>query len=112
MHNYVSLIGNLVRDPDVRNTSSGLAVVNATIAVNRKKKDGTEQVSFIDITLWDKRGEAFAKFHTKGDKVFVTGRLEMDSWTDQASGANRTKLKVVVDNWEFVKSDSKANSSF
>jgi len=106
--NNVTLLGNLVRDPDVRYTASGLAVVNVTVADNRKKKDGTEVVSFIDCTLWDKRGEAFAKFHSKGDRVLFQGRLEMDQWQDKTTGQNRTKLKVVVDNWEFVKSDTPA----
>lgn len=110
MFNKVILMGNLVRDPEVRTTSSGLTVVNATIANNRKKKDGTEAVAFVDLTLWDKRGEAFAQYHSKGDKVFIEGRLDMDSWEDKNGGGKRTKLKVSVDNWEFVKSDSKGGN--
>jgi len=105
------IIGNLVRDPESRTTSSGLVVVNATVADNRRKKDGSESVSFIDITLWDKRGEAFARNHKKGDKVFVEGRYEMDSWEDKNGGGRRTKLKMQVENWEFVKGDAPARTA-
>ena len=109
-YNRVILAGNLTRDPEVRTTSTGLTVVNATIANNRKKKNGEEEVAFIDLTIWEKRGEAFARFHKKGDKVFIEGELRMDSWEDKQTGQNRTKLKVSVNNWEFVKSDSGVKS--
>lgn len=106
MLNSVVLMGNLVRDPEVKTTSTGLTVVNATIANNRKKKNGEDEVAFVDITIWEKRGEAFARFHKKGDKVLVQGELRMDQWQDSSTGQNRTKLKVTVNNWEFVKSDA------
>ncbi len=61
--NHITLIGNLVRDPDLKYTQAGTAVVSATVAVNRRKKDGTDRVSFVDLTIWDKRGEAFANYH-------------------------------------------------
>ena len=109
--NYAVIMGNLVRDPELKHTSSGLAVANLTIAVNRRKKDGTDKVAFIDVTMWDKRAEAFAKFHKKGDKALVQGHLDMDSWTDKATGANRTKIKLVAENWEFVKGDTKTKES-
>lgn len=107
--NQVTIMGNLVRDPEVRFTQSGLAICNATIAVNKKRKDKEDKVAFIDVTIWDKRGEAFAKFHKKGDQALVSGELEMDSWEDKNGGGKRTKLKVVAHSWEFVKRDAAAN---
>ena len=105
--NRVILMGNLTRDPEVRFTNSGQAICKVGLAVNRRFKDSQtdqwkEEPTFVDVTIWGKRGEAFAKFHTKGKPAFVEGELRLDTWEDKNGGGKRSKLYVVADNWEFV----------
>ena len=105
--NRVILMGNLTRDPEIRFTNSGMAVCNLSLAVNRRVKDQQteewrEEVTFVDVTIFGKRGEAFAKFHTKGKPAFVEGELRLDTWEDKNGGGKRSKLYVVGNNWEFV----------
>lgn len=110
-YNKVILMGNLTRDPEVRFTNGGMAVVSAGLAVNERFKDGQgewqERATFVDVTIWGKRGEAFAKFHKKGRPAFVEGRLRLDQWEDKQGGGKRSKLYVVADNWEFVGGDER-----
>jgi single-strand DNA-binding protein len=105
-YNKVILMGNLTRDPEIRHTQGGMAVCSASIAVNEKFKDGQgewqERSTFVDVTIWGKRGEAFAKYHKKGASAFIEGKLRLDQWEDKQSGQKRSKLFVVGDNWEFV----------
>ena len=104
--NKVILMGNLTRDPELRYTPSGTAVCNVGLAVNRRYQDQSgewkEEPTFIDVTIWGKRGEAFSKFHQKGKPAFLEGSLRLDTWEDKQSGAKRSKLYVVADSWEFV----------
>ena len=105
--NRVILMGNLTRDPEVRFTNTGMAVCNVGLAVNRRFKDSQteqwkEEPTFVDVTLFGKRGEAFAKFHAKGKPAFVEGELRLDTWEDKNGGGKRSKLYVVANNWEFV----------
>ena len=105
--NRVILMGNLTRDPEVRFTQSGQAICKVGLAVNRRFKDSQtdqwkEEPTFVDVTIWGKRGEAFAKFHTKGKPAFVEGELRLDTWEDKNGGGKRSKLYVVANNWEFV----------
>jgi single-strand DNA-binding protein len=104
--NKVILMGNLTRDPELRFTNTGMAICNIGLAVNRKYPDQNgqmkEEVNFIDVTIFGKRGEAFAKFHTKGKPAFIEGRLKYDTWEDKNGGGKRSKLTVVGENWEFV----------
>ncbi len=95
--NVVAIVGRLVRDPDLRHTSSGTAVANVSLALNR----GDDTV-FVDVTIWDKQAESFCKFHNKGDMAAVNGRLSMDSWDDRQTGERRTKLKITCETWSFA----------
>lgn len=100
----VQIVGNLSRDPEVRSTNTGMAVVNFSVAVNTTRgrgDSGQEEVHYIDCKAFDKRGEAFAKFHKKGSRVAVDGRLTQENWIDKPTGAKRNKLVVIVDNWVF-----------
>ena len=104
-YNKVILMGNLTRDPELRYTQNNMAICKLGLAVNRRFKDQSgewrEEATFVDITIFGKRGEAFAKFHSKGKPAFIEGELRFDTWEDQ-SGQKRSKLYVVGDNWEFV----------
>jgi len=105
--NKVILMGNLTRDPEIRFTQSQMAICKVGLAVNRRFKDGQsgewkEEATFIDVTIFGKRGEAFEKYHKKGESAFVEGSLRLDNWEDKNTGQKRSKLYVVADNWEFV----------
>ena len=99
-------MGNLTRDPEVRQTQSGTALVKAGLAVNERRPDGQggwkEQAHFFDITIFGTRGEAFARFNKRGACVLIEGRLNFSSWDDKESGQKRSKVDVVVDNWSFT----------
>jgi len=105
-YNKVILMGNLTRDPEVRYANSGTAIVKFGLAVNRRFQDAEgnwqEEPTFVDITMFGKRGEAFSRFHQKGKPAFLEGSLRFDTWDDKQSGQKRSKLYVVADNWEFV----------
>ncbi|MDP6963501.1 MAG: single-stranded DNA-binding protein [Planctomycetota bacterium] len=104
--NKVILMGNLTRDPEVRQSQNGTAIVRAGLAVNERRPDGNggwkEQAHFFDITIFGSRGEAFARFNKRGACVLVEGRLNFSQWQDKESGQNRSKVDVVVDNWNFT----------
>jgi single-strand DNA-binding protein len=100
--NAVALAGNLTRDPELRWTPSGTAVCNLGLAVNRSRKDGDEWVdvpSFFDITVFAGRGELCARKLSKGDQVFVQGRLEQQRWENQ-EGEKRSKVVVIAEQVE------------
>ena len=105
-YNKVILMGNLTRKPEVRFTQSGTAICKCGLAVNRRYKDQSgewkEEATFVDVTFFGKRGEAFAKYHDKGKPAFVEGSLRLDTWEDKQSGDKRSKLYVVGDDWQFV----------
>lgn len=105
-YNKVILMGNLTRDPEVRYTQSNVAICKVGLAVNRRFKDGQsgewrEETTFVDVTIFGKRGENFAKFHSKGKTAFLEGSLRFDTWEDR-EGNKRSKLYVVADDWQFV----------
>lgn len=101
MDNTVTIIGNTIRDPELRFTPSGQAVASLGVAVNRRWQNKTtqeweEQVSFIDVSCWAQLAENVASSIPKGTRVVVTGRLEQRSWeTDQ--GEKRSKVQIVAD---------------
>lgn len=105
-YNKVILMGNLTRDPEVRYAQSGTPIVNFGLAVNRRFKDSEgnwkDEATFVDVTIFGKRGEAFSRFHSKGKPAFIEGHLRLDQWEDKNGGGKRSKLYVVADTWEFV----------
>ena len=104
--NKVILMGNLTRDPEIKHTASGTAVGDIGLAVNRVTKDEQgekrEEVTFIDVTLWGRIAELVGQYMTKGRPVLIEGRLHLDQWQDKETGANRSKLKVVATNIQFL----------
>ena len=106
-YNKVILMGNLTRDPELRYTPNNTAICKFGLAVNRRFKDGQtgewkEEPTFVDVTIFGARGEAFQRFHTKGKPAFVEGSLRLDTWEDKNGAGKRSKLYVVAENWEFV----------
>ncbi|MGJ8637679.1 MAG: single-stranded DNA-binding protein [Phycisphaerales bacterium] len=108
--NKVMLMGNLTRDIEIRHTPSNTAVGNFGLAVNRKYKtqsgEQREEVAFIDCEAWGRTAEVMAQYLSRGRPVFIEGRLKFDSWEDKNGGGKRSKLSVVVDNFQFIDSNS------
>jgi len=104
------LMGNLTRDVELKQLSGDNAVAKIGLAVNRKFKtrdgDMREEVTFIDCEAWGRTAEAMNRYLSKGKPIFIEGRLKLDTWQDKNDGSNRSKLKVVIDNFEFVDSRS------
>jgi len=104
--NKVMLIGNLTRDPELRQTPKGTAVAQFGLAVNRnfRGEDGQsrEETTFVDIEAWGKQAETISRYLSKGRPVFVEGRLKFDQWEDKNGGGKRSKLRVVVENFQFL----------
>lgn len=113
--NKVLLIGNLTRDVELRATPGGTQVAKFGLALNRRwtGTDGErkEETTFIDCEAWEKKGENIAKFFSKGKPIFIEGRLKLDTWKDKDSGQDRSKLKIVVENFEFVESKQSAGGN-
>ena len=92
-------IGRLGRDPELRYTPSGLAVVTFSIAVDRRFKnaDGTRKTDWVDCVAWQKTAEFVAERVGKGNRVCVEGRLEFDEWADKDTGKPRKGAKIVCE---------------
>jgi len=105
-YNKVLLMGNLTRDPQLKYLPSQMAVAEFGIACNRKFRtangEDREEVTFVDITAFGKTGEVINQYFTKGKPIFIEGRLKFDSWEDKNGGGKRSKLTVVVENFQFV----------
>lgn len=107
------IMGNLTRDPELRNTPSGASVCTFTVAVNRNYKDSSgslqEAVSFIDCVAWNKPGEIINQYAKKGTGIFISGRLDQRSWEDKTTGSRRSRVEIVVEDFNFMSNTTKAN---
>jgi len=106
--NSVTISGNLTRDPELRQTQSGMAILSLGVAVNDRRRnqqtgEWEDYANFVDCTVFGNRAEALSKILTKGMKVCINGRLHYRSWQDQ-NGQNRSKLEVNVNELEFMTS--------
>lgn len=93
MLNQITIMGRLVRDPELRRTAAGIAVANFTVAVDRDfadKQSGEKETDFIDCVAWRQTGEFVSKYFSKGKLIVVSGRLEIRSWTDKDGNKRRT----------------------
>ena len=110
MLNHITLMGRLVRDPELRRTQNGTPVVSFTIAVDRDfgSRDGDKQTDFIDIVAWRSTAEFVSRYFTKGRMAVVSGRLQIRDWTDR-DGGKRRSAEVVADSVYF--GDSKRDQS-
>jgi single-strand DNA-binding protein len=104
--NKVILLGNLTRDPQLRYTPSQTAVVDFGIACNRKFRtqsgEDREEVVFVDCTAWGRQAEVINQYCTKGRPLFVEGRLKLDTWEDKQGGGKRSKMTVVIENFQLL----------
>lgn len=101
--NKVFLIGNLTRDPELRYTPQGTAVVNISLAINRKWKSGEEmkeEVAFVPVVIWDKKAEVVNQYCHKGSPLMVEGRLQTRSW--EKDGQKQYKTEVCAENIQLL----------
>ena len=109
--NHVILIGRLTRDAELKYTSGGMAVCKFAIATNKRKKQGeewVEEVSFFDIVLWGKAGEAINQYLVKGKQVAVEGELHQNRW--EKDGQPQSKVEINADNVQLLGGGQSASS--
>ncbi len=104
-YNRVMLMGNLTRDPELRYTNNGFAVARLSIAVNERYTtrggEKKEIVSYFDCEVWN-GAELICDRLRRGAPLFIEGRLRQDTWEDKSTGEKRNKIKIVVDNFQFI----------
>lgn len=100
--NKVILIGRLTRDPELRNTPSGIACCTFTVACDRRYADqsGNRQADFLNCVAWRERAEFVAKYFAKGRRIGLEGSIQTRSY--EKDGQNRTATEILVDSVEFV----------
>src|SRR6476659_5098767 len=102
--NQVVLMGNLTRDPELRQTPNGQQVCSFSLALNRSYKgsDGNwqEATDYIDVVAWGPLGERVAQYLSKGRPCLVNGRLQSRSW--EQDGQKRSKVEVVAQDVTFL----------
>lgn len=107
--NKIIIVGNLGRDPELRYTPQGTAVCSFSVATNEKRKDRAGELQNITtwfrVTLWGKQAENANKFLTKGNPIYIEGRLRTEEWTDR-DGKARTSLEVQATEMQFIGSRS------
>ena len=109
--NQVTLMGNLTRDPDLRQTPTGQNVTSFSLALNRSYKDASgewkEVTDFVDIVCWGPLAERVAQYLSKGRRCLVQGRLQSHNW--EQDGAKRSKVEVLANDVTFL--DSRGENS-
>jgi len=105
--NRVLITGNLTREPDLRQTSSGMPVLGIGVAVNDRRKNAStgeweDYPNFIDCTMFGTRAEAISRFLSKGSKVAIEGKLRWSQWENKEDGKKRSKVEVIIDEIEFL----------
>jgi single-strand DNA-binding protein len=104
--NKVMLMGNLTRDPELRVTPKGTSICQFSLAINRQYKmesgEAREEVIYVDIEAWGKQGEVIAKYCSKGRPLYVEGRLRLDQWEDKNTKEKRSRMKVVLEGFQFL----------
>ena len=101
--NKVFLIGNLTRDPELTETAGGIKICRFAIAVNRNYSgsDGERKTDFFNVVAWRGLGETVARFAKKGNKVAVSGSIELRNYED-SQGIKRTGVDIVAQDVEFL----------
>ena len=107
--NKIHIIGNVTRDPEVKQTGSGVAICNFSVAVNRRFKNpqtGQTETDFFSVTAFRQLAELCGKYLAKGRKVAVVGSMQSRSYEAQ-DGSKRTVWDLVADEVEFLSAGEK-----
>jgi single-strand DNA-binding protein len=111
--NQAILMGNLTRDPELRQTPNGQSVVSFSLALNRSYKDSNDEwkevTDYVDIVAWAGLAERVAQYLSKGRRCMVVGRLQSRSW--EQDGQKRSKVEVLANDVTFLDSRGSGESS-
>ena len=113
MLNHVTIMGRMTRDPELRQTGSGVSVANFSLAVERdytSKGTNERETDFIDCVAWRGGAEFVSKYFRKGSMAVVSGRIQTSKWVDE-DGNNRKKFEILVESIYFGEGKKKDNSS-
>ncbi len=104
--NKVILMGNLTRDPELRYTPKGTAIVRVGLAVNRvwttETGEKKEEVTFIDCDAFGKTAETIGQYIKKGSPILIEGRLRLHTWDDKQTNQKQSKLRVDIETFKFI----------
>lgn len=114
-YNRIIIVGNLTRDPELKQLSSGQSVCRLGIASNRQFRnrqsgDMVQEVCYVDVDVWGPQAESSNQYLEKGRQVLIEGRLKLDTWQD-TDGKNRSKHSIVADRVVFLASGSDASAA-
>lgn len=116
--NLVTILGTLTRDIELKYLPSGSAIGNFSIAVNKKYKNASgelvEKVSFFDVVSFGKQSETINQFFHRGSRILITGELEQQTWQDQQTQQNRSKVVIQLKSFDFIdrKSDNQQQGAY
>lgn len=103
--NKVFILGNLTRDPELRNTPTGQSVVSFGVATNRvwfdKNRQKQTEAEFHNVVAWGKLAEIVSRYLSKGKLVFIEGRLKTRTWEDQSSGQKKYKTEIIAEKMQM-----------
>ena len=106
--NKVILAGNLTHDPELRYTPKGTAVAKIRLALNRvystDSGEKKEEVTYVDVDAFARQAEVISQYLKKGRPILIEGRLRYETWDDKQTGQKRSKLGVVLENFQFLDS--------
>jgi len=103
--NQVTIIGRLVRDPEIRYTSSGTPVTKFSIANNNtfvQNNERKDDVSYFDINVWGNQAVNCEKYLKKGSQVAIIGSLRQNRWNDKTTGQTRSKVEITANSVQFL----------
>ncbi|MCD8533961.1 MAG: single-stranded DNA-binding protein [Verrucomicrobia bacterium] len=105
--NKVFLMGRLTRDPELRFTTSGMAIAKLGLAVNRswrapETREVKEETTFVDVDVFGKQAETLGQYLKKGRPIYIEGRLKLETWDDKQTGQKRSRLGVVLESFQFI----------
>ncbi|MBR3182101.1 MAG: single-stranded DNA-binding protein [Eggerthellaceae bacterium] len=113
--NRVIISGNLTRDPELRRTQSGMAIMGLGVAVNDRRKNNQtgeweDYANYIDCTMFGTRAESLSNILTKGTKVAIEGKLRWSQW--ERDGQKRSKIEVIIDEVEIMSSRNNGQGGY
>ncbi|MDA3926301.1 MAG: single-stranded DNA-binding protein [Kiritimatiellae bacterium] len=105
--NKVILMGGITRDPELKQSASGVKVADLSLAISEQWKDKSgesqETTCYVDIVVWNRQAELCCQYLTKGRQVLIEGRLQLDKW-ENSQGEKRSKLRVQASRVQFLSS--------
>jgi single-strand DNA-binding protein len=112
-YNRIVMVGNLTRDPEIKQLGSGQSVCRLGLAANRQFKNRVtgeqqQEVCFVDVDVWGAQADSCGQYLQKGRPVLIEGRLKFDSWQDP-QGGTRSKHSIVADRVVFLSGNESGN---